>query len=241
MQFLRKVQEKEKNLMGASPVTIAFLGDSVTQGCFECYYDENDVLQTVFDSKSGYPSRVKEILNMLYPSVQINVINSGISGDWAANGNVRFERDIAQYSPDLVVISFGLNDSSHGKECLGEYAQQLKELFEKVKVLGAECIFVFQNMMNTKVSYHLQEKREQDLAKFFAKIQNEGVLDAYYEAAKDTAKECGVAFCDMYSAWKQMFKNGVNITELLANKYNHPIRELHYYTAMKVVEKMFDL
>ena len=37
-----------------------------------------------------------------------------------------------------------------------------------------------------------------------------------------------------------MYKNGVDITELLSNKYNHPIREIHYYTAVKVVEKMFE-
>ena len=236
MKFLEKINQKSKDLMGTAPVTIAFLGDSVTQGCFECYYDEKDNLQTVFDAKSGYPSRVKEMLNLLYPSAQINVINSGISGDWAANGNARFERDVARYAPDLVVVSFGLNDSTHGLDYVGEYAQQLQEIFNKVKALGAECVFVFQNMMNTKVSCHLKETRAQDLAKLFAKVQNDGVLDAYYEAAKKMAQDCGVAFCDVYSTWKQMAKNGVDITELLSNKYNHPIRELHYYTAMKVLE-----
>ena len=40
MKFLEKINQKSKDLMGTAPVTIAFLGDSVTQGCFECYYDE---------------------------------------------------------------------------------------------------------------------------------------------------------------------------------------------------------
>lgn len=241
MKILEKLQNKQENILNNPPVTIAFLGDSVTQGCFECYFDQNNNIQTVFDAESAYPTRVKEILNILYPSVQINLINSGISGDSANGGNKRFERDIAPYSPDLVVVAFGLNDSGNGKAYAEEYAKQLKEIFLKVKAIGAECIFIFQNMMNTKVSCHLKETREQDLAKALANIQNDGVLDVYYTAAKEAAKECDVKFCDIYNSWKQMYKYGVDITELLANKYNHPIKKLHYYTAMKVVETMFDI
>lgn len=241
MKILEKFQSKQKNLFENAPVTIAFLGDSVTQGCFECYFDQNNNVQTVFDAKCSYPTRVKEILNILYPSVQINLINSGISGDNAAGGNARFERDIAPYSPDLVIVSFGLNDAGKGIKYTDDYVKQLKEIFGKVKALGAECIFVFQNMMNTNVSCHLKETREQDTAKCFAKIQNEGILDCYYTAAKQAAKESGVKFCDVYAAWKHMYENGVEVTELLANKYNHPIRELHYYTAMKVVETIFNI
>lgn len=239
MEIIQKISEKNKDIYQAKPVTIAFLGDSVTQGCFECYFDDNGV-QTVFDSKSAYPMRVKEILNLLYPSTQINIINSGISGDNAPNGNERFDRDVAPYSPDLVVVSFGLNDACKGKSNVSLYTQALKNIFEKVKRLNAECIFVFQNMMNTKVSCHLKDEREQNLAKNFATIQNRGDVEYYYEKAKETAKECGVEFCDMYTAWKKMYENGVDTTELLSNKYNHPLREFHYYIAIKIIEKMFE-
>lgn len=239
MKILQKISKKNNNIYQAKPVTIAFLGDSVTQGCFECYFDKNGV-QTVFDSKSAYPMRVKEILNTLYPSAQINIINSGISGDNVVNGNNRFERDITPFNPDMVVVAFGLNDSCQGKEKVEQYTKALENIFEKTKSIGAECIFIFQNMMNTRVSAHLKEEREKELAKHFANIQNDGVLDFYYEAAKAVANECEVPFCDIYGVWKKMYENGVDITELLANKYNHPIRELHYYTAMKVVETIFE-
>jgi hypothetical protein len=36
--------------------------------------------------------------------------------------------------------------------------------------------------------------------------------------------------------WEAMARAGVNTTELLANKLNHPIREIHYYMAMKIIE-----
>ena len=238
MKVIEKISAKNKDIYGAKTVTIAFLGDSVTQGCFECYFDEKGV-QTVFDAKSAYPTRVKEILNLLFPAAQINIINAGISGDNTVNGNKRFERDIALDKPDLVVVSFGLNDACGGKGKLKDYTDALGSIFGKVKDLGAECIFVFQNVMNTKVSPHLKEDREKDLAKFFSKVQNDGIMDIYYNATKEIAKKCGVKFCDVYSAWKKMAKSGVDTTELLANFYNHPIREFHYYTAIKIVETIF--
>ena len=39
--------------------TIAFLGDSVTQGCFEIYQKNDRSFETVFDSENGYPAKVK--------------------------------------------------------------------------------------------------------------------------------------------------------------------------------------
>ena len=35
-----------------------------------------------------------------------------------------------------------------------------------------------------------------------------------------------------------MYKAGVNITELRSNKDSHPERESHYYTAIKIIEKL---
>jgi lysophospholipase L1-like esterase len=151
MKIIEKIAKKQSGLVANPPATIVFLGDSVTQGCFECYFDDNGV-QTVFDAKSGYAQRVKEILNTLYPNAQINIINSGISGDNAVNGNNRFERDIAPFNPDLVVVSFGLNDSCQGEEKVSVYTTALQGIFEKTKALGAECIFMFPNMMNTKTN-----------------------------------------------------------------------------------------
>lgn len=240
MEIVEKIKAKQRNLSDNSAITIAFLGDSVTQGCFECYFDEKGV-QTVFDAKSAYPTRLKEILNILYPSVQINIINSGISGDGAVSGNNRFERDIAPYNPDMVIVSFGLNDCCQGRENVIIYTNALENIFAKVKALGAECIFVFQNIMNTKVSPHLKEEQEQNLARHYSEIQNRGDLDFYYKKAKETAKKCGVKFCDIYSVWKKMSESEVDTTDLLANYYNHPKREFHYYIAVKIIEKMFEL
>ena len=239
MNITKLLNEKQKSLSGAKPITIAFLGDSVTQGCFECYTTSNTSFDTVFDNKSAYSTRVREILNTLYPTVQVNIINSGISGDSAPNGLKRLERDVLSYNPDLVVVSYGLNDSVSGIENIENYASAIKGIFAELKNRGIETIFLTQNYMNTTISPHLKDEVLINLAnKLKDKVQNNNTLKEYFAKAKELAKEYGVTVCDLYSVWEKMAQAGVNVTELLANKLNHPIREYHYYIAIKLIECM---
>ncbi len=240
MKVIELLKCKQENLVANKPVTIAFLGDSVTQGCFECYLAGPNRLQTVFDYKSAYSTRVREILNILYPNAQVNIINSGISGDSAPVGLSRLERDILSYNPDLVVVSYGLNDSTGGRERISAYTDALDGIFAKLKERGIETVFLTQNYMNTKTSPHLRDEYSINLSESFAgNVQNSGVLKEYFQAAKAICEKYGVKVCDLYPVWEKLEKSGVDVTELLANKLNHPIREIHYYMAMKLVETMF--
>lgn len=240
MRIRKKIADKQKNINSAEPVTIVCLGDSVTQGCFECYVKEPGVIETVFDYESSYSTRLRQMLNTLYPSVQFNIINSGISGDNACGGVSRLERDVLKYSPDLVVVGFALNDSSGGQDGLERYKTSLEKIVSAVKDSGAECIILTPNMMNTAVSYQLKDKELIDAARYFAEIQNEGFLDSYVETAKAVAEAMNVPVCDIYAKWKKMAAAGVNITEMLANKLNHPIRPLHNMIASMLLDMLLD-
>ena len=242
MKIVKLLEEKQKNLIASKPVTIAFLGDSVTQGCFECYLTSPTTLETVFDYKSAYSTRVREILNVLYPNVQINIINSGVSGDSAYVGLERLDRDVLSMNPDLVVVSYGLNDSASGIENIDKYADALRSIFDRLNKRGIEVIFLTQNYMNTTISPHLKEELFIKLAERFKnEIQDNGTLKAFFGKAKTVCKECGVKVCDIYNVWEKMESAGVCVTELLANKLNHPIREMHYYIAIKLIEKMLEV
>ena len=241
MKILQKLAEKQRDMYGKEAVTLAFIGDSVTQGCFECYFKAGDRIETEFDYNSVYSVRLQQLLHILYPNVQINVINSGISGDTAVGCLKRLERDVLRFSPDLVVVSCGLNDcATGGKEKLAIYGEALREIFTKCKDSGAECIMLTECMMNDRVSPHLlSDPRMVEFAERFMGIQASGLLDEYFEKAKAVAKECGAAVCDQYAVWKTINKAGVDTTELLANKLNHPIRKWHYYIAVKLLETVF--
>ena len=241
MKIIQKINAKQQNLTANAPVTIVFLGDSVTQGCFECYKTGPNSLETVFDYSSAYSTRIREMFAILYPNVQVNIINSGISGDGTLGGIARLERDVLAYNPDLVVVSYGLNDAAiGGVEGLDGYGQRLGEIFSRITATGAECIFLTENMMNTKTSCHLTDALFISLAEGFAKVENDGILQQYFERAKAVAQEYGVKVCDCYSKWKKLQQGGVDTTEMLSNKLNHPIRPLQYIFAFSLMETMFE-
>lgn len=239
MEILKKLQAKQADLFGHPGVTIAFLGDSVTQGCFEVYKTGPDTLETVFDSSHSYSAKLRQMLAVLYPNVPIHIINSGISGDNAPNGAARLERDVLRYQPDLVVVSFGLNDSMSGLAGISRYTQALSEIFTRVRQTGAECIYLTENMMNTHTSCHLHDEMLQNLAVQFAEVENSGVLAEYFRHGKQTAADCGVTICDCYEKWQTMARAGVDTTELLANHLNHPTRELVNLFAYSLLETIF--
>lgn len=238
MKIIDKIISKKNNRESEEPITIVCLGDSVTEGCFECYVDEFGGIGTVFERHNSYSSKLQEMLSVLYPTVQFNIINSGFSGGCAVNGLKTLERDVLRFSPDLVVVSYGLNDCGAREPGIDNYEKTLSTIFEKIKEFDTEIIFLTQNYMCTKVSPHLKDQSFVDLAKEISERQNTGVLEAYFKRAKDVAKRYNVEICDLYPVWQAMEKSGVDTTELLSNKFNHPIREYHYYIAIKLIEKI---
>ena len=239
MKIIQKIAQREKDQCSIAPATIAFLGDSVTHGAFELFnYTGVEGMDTVHDYSSAYPIRLREMFNLLYPKAQINIINAGIAGDNAEGGLKRLEQDVLQFKPDLVIVSFGLNDASvNGLAGKDSYVENIKEILLKIKESGAEAIFLTENYMNSRVSLKLAPSELlTNIAKACCITQNEGCLKAYFEAAKKMCAEIDVPVCDIYHAWEIMEKCKVDTTNLLVNHLNHPVRELHYYIAIKLIE-----
>ena len=94
------------------------------------------------------------------------------------------------------------------------------------------------NTMNLSLSPKITVRSIKKFAEEFADRMKRGLMDEYVEAAKQAAAACGVTVCDCYALWKRMAESGVNVTELLANKLNHPDREMHYLFAYELVKTM---
>ena len=238
MKIIEKMAAKAKDNFNTEGVTIAFLGDSVTQGCFEIYKKENNAIETVFDKRASYEMGVFDILCTLYPSVTVNIINAGISGDTAARGLSRIERDVLRHEPDLCVVCYGLNDCSLDEESVGRYTASLRKIFEKVRESGSELIFMTPNMMNTRVCPSLTDPDFIAIAEQTAKMQNEGFFDAHIDGARALCAEMGVKVCDCYASWKRLSECGVDTTALLSNRINHPTREMNKMFAYEIVKTM---
>ena len=144
MIVVEKLAKRNKDMLGEEPITIAFLGDSVTQGCFELYMESENGFNTIFEPQSSYVEGVKKIMQYLFPMAQLNVINAGISGGNTYTALNRIERDVLKFSPDLTVVCLGTNDCTGGMDNLQGYLDNLKVIFEKLVSAGSEVVFLSQ-------------------------------------------------------------------------------------------------
>ena len=236
MKILDKIIAKANDNNLASP-TIAFFGDSVTQGCFELVPREEGGFDNVHDRENVYHTRLVRLLAKQYPTVPINVVNAGVAGTTASFGVERMERDVLSKKPDLTVVCFGLNDCGKEEAGLEEYVSSLSNIFDRLKDAGSEIIFMTQNMMCTQVSANI-DPMFLKLANLLSVRQNRGVVDMYFEAAKKICLEKEIPVCDVYAKWKALYEQGEDVTELLSNKLNHPTREMHQLFADSLYELM---
>ena len=68
MKILQRLAVKQGNVFADSAATIVVFGDSNTQGCFECFMNEQGQIDTVFETENSYGAKLKYILQTLYPN-----------------------------------------------------------------------------------------------------------------------------------------------------------------------------
>ena len=211
---------------------IAFFGDSVTHGAFECIQGES--AGCIFDLDAVYHERLRKMLLTVNPWLPVSIINAGVAGDNAPMSLARLERDIISHKPHICVVNFCLNDLS---ETVGEYVAALREIFTRLMAAGIRPILLTPSMLNSYVHPDTIPMYK-DYAAVTAAWHQSGYMDTYVDAARALARELGVAVADAYARWKALEAEGVDITASLANYINHPSRELHQLFADALLETL---
>ena len=239
MKIIEKIAKRNAdNHAHPIPKIVAF-GDSNTQGCFEVYEGEGGKIDVVYDSKNAYHAHLSRLLGELFPRAAVTIVNAGISGDNTEGALKRLERDVLSEKPDLVIVSFGSNDSVvHGAEYVDTYTENLKKIFSSIQGIGSEIIFLTAPMGCRSVHYQIEGELLKKIAADVAKVQNTGVKSLYFERGKEAAKEYGAAICDVQAKWNRMAELGVDTDALLSNHINHPTRELTKMTARMLLDTM---
>ena len=236
MKITDKIKAKQHDIYSRRPTTIAFLGDSVTQGCFEIYTKTDGTIDTIYKSEEAYHAKVREMLQYLYPSVPFTIINAGISGDTAPGALGRVKEDVLSYNPDLTVVCLGLNDSGKGVDKVNEYIDALDEIFTKIKESGSEIIFMTPNMKGQYAHHLIEDKTIYELAEKMANEEESKCMDFYVDKARELSKKHEIPVCDCYALWKIMHEKGVDITGILSNFINHPTPQMHSLFAYELVK-----
>ena len=239
LKIVEKIVKRQNN-NDYPGITVAFLGDSVTQGCFEVYKPTENSIATVFDKSAAYHKYFQEIFEVLCPNVAVNVINAGMSGATAPYILKWYEDSVLRHNPDLTVVCFGLNDSVYGPDKVNNYLDALSEIFDKLTENGSEIIFMTPNMACTEISPFITDEVIKKCANENLKRQTNGTLDLYIESAIKLCREKDIPVCDCYKKWKTLHNAGINTTELLSNKINHPSRKMNWLFAYSLVETIFN-
>lgn len=212
------LQKRKNELEPKNPLIVA-LGDSVTAGHFEAIMDEQG-MYFVQNLQQAYIEQFKQMLQEACGISTFNIINSGIAGDNIKGMQMRLERDVLRYDPNLVIINGALNwnkkkgTTEDYKRCLTEVIQQIREHSK------AELILVTPNMaVVTPKDDCLQER---------------------VDVIRTLAHEQKLILADVYAIWEDVCTQdpSLHLEDLLANRENHPTPYGHYVYA-KVLMQLF--
>jgi len=166
-------------------VTVVMLGDSTTL----CQGSPKGKKVT---------DQVEEGLRARLKDAKVTVINSGQGSDTAKGGLARFARDVLAHKPDVVTISFGLNDT--GVSTPEEFEKSLRGMIDQVrKASKAKVILV--------TSTPFDNKRHAWGQKFAGRGGLDEFMNTNFCARMRTlAKEMKVGLCDLHEDFASAFK-----------------------------------
>ncbi len=153
---------------GASPIKIVCLGDSVTG----VYYHTG--------GRRAYPEMLELALRNVAPNANVQVINAGISGHTTTEALARLDRDVLQHTPQLVSISFGLNDMTRVSE--EQFVQNLTTLVERCRATKAQVVLCTPNAIIDTGGRPVEK------------------LIRYCERIRETGRSLDVPVCDQFAA-----------------------------------------
>ena len=154
--------------LGASPIKIVCLGDSVTG----VYYHTG--------GRRAYPEMLELALRNVAPNANVQVINAGISGHTTTEALARLDRDVLQHTPQLVSISFGLNDMTRVSE--EQFVQNLTTLVERCRATKAQVVLCTPNAVIDTGGRPVEK------------------LIRYCERIRETGRSLDVPVCDQFAA-----------------------------------------
>ena len=106
-----------------------------------CCSNKSKVIVCIGDSLTacgGDNGKYSDWLSQSLPQHQI--INKGINGDTLAGGRARFDRDVLELKPDVVVIELGANDFWRQERGIEQLQDDLVDMVKRAKTANIEVV-----------------------------------------------------------------------------------------------------
>lgn len=162
-------------------ITLVYMGDSITEGQY-------------VDPALRWTDIISDRLQRSYleTSVNLMLLNRGVSGETTRQGLERFAKDVQSNLPDVMTLQFGLNDcncwvSDRGmpRVSAAAYRANLIEMIERARRFGAREIILSTNhpTLREKVLLSGESLEESRLR--------------YNAIVREVAAETAVTLCDI--------------------------------------------
>jgi acyl-CoA thioesterase I len=199
----RFVKRTAEDLHSGLDVSIVAFGDSITAG---------------YAVRRGFPSFWKEMLSKKYSDAEVELINSGVSGDTTMDGLARLDWAVLSYEPDLITIDFGINDCVLGIG-LEEFEANFVEMVRRIRAGPNSEILLLSSQPLETPPYDL-------------------LVRDYYWAIERVARQMDVGFVDIYGAWMEHMEKGIPLSSLIIPGQDHP-NEAGYMIMAEELMKLF--
>ena len=181
-------------LKAKKPVKMVVLGDSISAG-----YNASGMTQ----AKPGmppYPDLIASGLETVFGS-KVTMVNFSVAGMGVVWG-VKRAPAVAEEKPDLVVVAFGMNDTSMMR---AEWAEEIQKLVAAVRQGAPEAEFILVSPMCGNPQWE--------------KMRDEAFLE--FRSSLSALKGPGIAVADVTSIWLELAKRKP-YWDYTGNGLNHP-------------------
>lgn len=164
--MINRINRVFKKARNGEPITVAFLGGSITQGC----------LSSVHETCYAYLTYDWFVKN--FSSSNVTYVNAGIGGTTSQYGVARVENHVLSKNPDMVFVEFSVNDSD---------IDFFKETYEGLirRIYNYECAPAIMIIHNIKYDDGVSAERiHHELAEYY-KIPSVSMKSTIYKQMLD--------------------------------------------------------
>ncbi len=202
----KKIEMKQK------PLTIVFLGDSITYG------------YGLSDPSESFVGRLEKIIESgVYENIR--VINAGVNGDDTEEAFRRIS-SVKAYDPDIVVFAFGLNDCQN---------QHIDSIRFRQNLLGMIATFPPKTKIVLATSNSFMETGQE----IWKKLNKS--LDIYMNEIRSISRDKGYPLIDVHKVWEEQLRLDSRQIESMYVDPTHPSAKGHqliFETYMDVLRKL---
>jgi lysophospholipase L1-like esterase len=159
--------------------TFVFIGNSITHQCLYTQYLEN-----YFFTR--------------YPDRKINLINAGVSGDFAGDVLIRLEDDVLAHKPKYATILIGMNDGEYVKwndKTFGKYKSDMTALTDKLEAANIQPILLTPTFFDTRQAFKGETEFDPKEA---SDLHYDATLSYFGTWNAEVASRNGYGFADLH-------------------------------------------